>query len=145
MKFVFAALVFFQVSGNPLPAAPVPVSLLPAPGQGLLRGGKPYFVKGAGGTTRLADLAGRGANSLRTWATEGLGEILDEAEKLGLTVSAGLWLEPECGWFSYHKAEDCARQTERVMKEIRKFRDHPALLAWGLGNEAEGDGTNADF
>jgi endo-1,4-beta-mannosidase len=25
------------------------------------------------------------------------------------------------------------------------YRNHPALLAWGLGNEVEGDGTNVAF
>ncbi|MES2706470.1 MAG: glycoside hydrolase family 2 TIM barrel-domain containing protein [Verrucomicrobiota bacterium] len=146
MNPIFAA-AFLCLLINPLPGAPVRVSLKPGPGEGrsLIRDGKPYFVKGAGGTTRLADLAARGANSLRTWSTEDLGRILDEAASLHLTVSAGIWLEPECDWFSYRKPEDCAKQAERVLNEVLKFRNHPALLAWGLGNEAEGDGANADF
>jgi hypothetical protein len=113
--------------------------------RGLFRGGTPYFVRGAGGETRLSELAARGANSIRTWSTDHLIETLDEAQKLGLTVSAGIWLEPECSWFSYSNAEHCARQTERVRKEITQYRNHPALLAWGLGNEAEGDGRNIPY
>lgn len=129
-------------------AAPVPVRVEPEQGGHgghLMRDGQPYMVKGAGGTDRLEELAARGANSLRTWSTDGLNAVLDEAEKRNLTVSAGIWLESECGWFSYHKPEDCAKQTERVLREVEKFKDHPALLAWGLGNEAEGDGGNAAF
>ena len=84
----------------------------------------------------MSELATRGANSIRTWSTDHLIETLDEAQKLGLTVSAGIWLEPECSWFSYSNAEHCARQTERVRKDITQYRNHPALLAWGLGNEA---------
>jgi hypothetical protein len=110
---------------------------------GLVRGGQPYFVKGAGGSRDLAELAARGGNSIRTWTTQGLPELLDEAGRLGLTVSAGIWLEPECSWFSYSNPDHCARQAERVKAEILPLRDHPALLAWGLGNEVEGDGTNA--
>jgi hypothetical protein len=109
---------------------------------GMLRDGKPYFVKGAGGSGCMEQLAARGANSIRTWTTHGLAETLDQAEKLGLTVSAGIWLERECSWFSYGNPEHCAKQVERVRKEVTAFRDHPALLAWGIGNEVEGDGSN---
>lgn len=112
---------------------------------GMTRGGKPYFVKGAGGSDNLKELASRGANSLRTWTTGGLAAILDEADKNGLTVSAGIWLEPECSWFSYKNPAQCEKQAARVRKEVTEFRNHPALLAWGIGNEAEGDGTNADY
>jgi hypothetical protein len=126
-------------------AAAEPVSVSLKGNFGLFRGGKPYFVRGAGGETHLKELAARGANSIRTWSTNNLVETLDEAQKLGLTVSAGIWLESECSWFSYSNAEHCARQTERVRTEILQFRDHPALLAWGLGNEAEGDGRNISY
>lgn len=112
---------------------------------GLVRDGKPYFVKGAGGSGSLEQLAARGANSIRTWDTNGLAATLDHAGKLGLTVSAGIWLEPECSWFSYRNPVHCDKQAERVCKQVILHRDHPALLAWGLGNEVEGDGSNADF
>lgn len=112
---------------------------------GMSRGGKPYFVKGVGGSDNLKQLASRGANSIRTWTTGGLAAILAEADKFGLTVSAGIWLEPECSWFSYKNPSHCDKQAERVRKEVASFRDHPALLAWGLGNEAEGDGTNSAY
>ena len=36
-------------------------------GYELLRDGKPYFIKGAGGWTRLKELAAAGGNSVRTW------------------------------------------------------------------------------
>jgi hypothetical protein len=113
--------------------------------EGLFRGGKPYFVKGGGGSGCLDELAARGANSIRTWDTNGLDQTLDRAEKLGLTVSAGIWLEPESKWFSYANPEHCAKQTARVREQVMLHRGHPALLAWGLGNEVEGDGTNVAF
>jgi len=125
-----------------LPAAiPVSVDAL----TGITRGGNPYFVKGAGGSDHLEQLAARGANSIRTWNTSGLDDILNRAAKLGLTVSAGIWLESECGWFSYQNPAHCDKQAERVRKEVTRYRDHPALLAWGLGNEAEGDGTHSAY
>lgn len=121
------------------------ISVLVDAATGISRGGKPYFVKGAGGSGRLDELAARGANSIRTWTTGGLAEILDQSQKLGLTVSAGIWLEAESSWFSYKNPEHCAKQAERVRKEVMLYQHHPALLAWGLGNEVEGDGSNAAF
>lgn len=135
-------------SAAPAPAsetkpAAIPVTVDAA--KGMTRGGQPYFVKGAGGSGNLEQLAARGANSTRTWTTNGLKEILDQAQSLGLTVSAGIWLEPECSWFSYSNPEHCAKQAARVKEEVLLYRDHPALLAWGIGNEVEGDGSNTAF
>lgn len=124
-------------------AAPLEVRIDPT--KGLIRDGAPYFIKGAGGDTRLTELAQRGGNSIRTWSVDNLDATLAEALKNGLTVSVGLWLEPECSWFSYSKPENCAKQTERVRLSIQKYKDHPSLLSWGLGNEVEGDGKNAAF
>ena len=142
IAFTLAALVTCRETVPPCHSA-VPVCL-DGP-NGMLRGGKPYFVKGAGGDRNLEQLAARGANSIRTWTTNGLAGILDRADGLGLTVSAGIWLEPECSWFSYGNPQHCAKQSERVRKEVMLYRNHPALLAWGIGNEVEGDGTNVAF
>lgn len=119
---------------------PIPVKVLPE--GGLLRGGKPYFIKGAGGEGSLELLQARGGNSVRTWSHEGLGQKLDEAGRLGITVAAGIWLEPECSWFSYNRQDHCEKQARRVREIVRQHRSHPALLLWGLGNEMEGDGGN---
>jgi len=127
---------------SPHTSTAVPVKITAS---GMLRDGKPYFVKGAGGSGCMQELSARGANSVRTWVTTGLDQILDQAHTLGLTVSAGIWLEPESSWFSYSNPEHCAKQAERVRKEVMLYRNHPALLAWGLGNEVEGDGTNTAF
>lgn len=129
-------------AGNESVSGIVPVAVTSS---GLTRGGQAYVVQGVGGDENLAKLASRGGNSIRTWTTKGLDKILDEAEALQLTVSAGIWLEPECNWFSYKNPEHCAKQAERVREEVTTYRDHTALLAWGIGNEAEGDGTNAAY
>lgn len=136
-------LLVFLIAATPAWPAAIPVTVDAA--AGLKRDGRPYFVKGAGAGSHLDLLAAKGANSLRTWETKDLGALLAEAEKLGLTVSAGIWLEPECSWFSYTNAWHCAKQAERVKREVIKYKDQPALLAWGLGNEVEGDGANAAF
>jgi hypothetical protein len=140
--FVFALLLLSIVTTHTA-AETVPVKIVP--GVGIMRGGEPYFVKGAAGDKHLDELVAVGGNSFRTWTTNGLGLILDAAQKRDLTVCAGIWLEPECNWFSYSKPEHCTRQAERVKKEVLQYHDHPALLFWGIGNEAEGDGNNAAY
>ena len=139
------ALSFLLISFATTHAAAEALPVKIVPGVGITRGGEPYFVKGAAGDKHLDELVATGGNSFRTWTTNGLGPILDAAQQRGLTVCAGIWLEPECNWFSYSKPENCARQTERVKKEVLQYRDHPALLFWGIGNEAEGDGNNAAY
>ena len=121
-------------------AEAVPVKL--KPDGTFLRNGAPYFIKGAGGDKNLPSMVAAGANSFRTWVQNDLGTLLPEAQKLGLTITAGIWLEPECNWFSYGNPEHCERQFKRVREVILQFKDAPALLTWGLGNEIEGDGKN---
>ncbi len=101
----------------------------------LLRGGKPYFVKGAGGTAYFHRVAANGGNSVRTWGTDGAKEILDSAQQNGLTVMMGLWVAPERHGFNYDDPAAVKKQFERAKAEVMKYKDHPALLTWGIGNE----------
>ena len=81
----------FTTLALPILAAPVKVELVrTADGWQLQRDGKPFFVKGAGGTERLDLLAAAGANSVRTWGGDNLTPLLDEAQKNGLTVTVGI-------------------------------------------------------
>lgn len=121
------------------PSEPVPVTIgLDSEGHySIYRDGEPYFIKGAGGTSRLDLLVESGANSIRTWRTRDAGRILDEAHERGLTVMLGIWLEHERHGFDYDDEEAVARQKEEVREKILRYRNHPALLAWGLGNEVD--------
>lgn len=127
----------------PTQAAPVKVELVrTADGWQLKRDGKPFFVKGAGGTERLDQLAAAGANSVRTWGGDNLLPLLDEAQKNGLTVTVGIWLhhEGDTENFSYDNPEMLQQQLDAVRKAILRYKDHPAVLMWGIGNEMEGYG-----
>ena len=104
----------------------------------LTRDGQPYLIKGVGGDKQLDKLKAAGGNSIRTWSAEKLEPILDEAHKLGLTVTVGLWLGHERHGFDYNNADQVASQAEAVRQTITQFKDHPAVLMWGLGNEMEG-------
>lgn len=126
----------------PVLAAPVQVELLrTADGWQLKRDGQPFFVKGAGGSGSLAQLKAAGGNSIRTWSVDNLQATLDEAQKLGLTVCVGIWLhhENDTEKFSYRNPDMVAQQLEQVRQAVIRFKDHPAVLLWGIGNEMEGE------
>ena len=120
-------------------AQAVPVEVVESDdGWQLLRNGEPYFIKGAGGTYSLEAMAAAGANSIRTWDAENIGTLLDEAHALGMTVSVGIWLGHERHGFDYDDADQVATQLERVRSIVERYKHHPAVLLWGLGNEMEG-------
>lgn len=114
----------------------------------LLRGGAPYFIKGVGGSTRLETLAAIGGNSFRTWGAEQLDEtrvgadgversLLDHAHHLGLSVAVGFWMEHERHGYDYDDPQFVDDQLEQLAAFVRRFKDHPAVLLWGIGNEVE--------
>lgn len=118
-------------------SAPVPVSVEKTPaGYRLLRAGKPYTIKGVGGTSRMTEFVAAGGNSMRTWGTDQ--QNLDDAQKHGLTVMLGIWLGHKKD-VDYTDAAKVKAQYEMVRGEVLKYKDHPALLLWGLGNEMEND------
>lgn len=104
----------------------------------LFRDGTPYFIRGAGGTHSLAQLKAAGANSIRTWAADDIDALLDEAHSLGLSVAVGIWLGHERHGFDYNDAERVAQQYQQARETILRYKDHPAVLLWGIGNEMEG-------
>lgn len=101
----------------------------------LIRDGKPYFVKGAGGTNRMELLVASGGNSIRTWGSNNAKGILDKAHSLGLTVTLGLDVGRERHGFNYDDTAMVRKQLDKLTKEVLLYKDHPALLMWGIGNE----------
>ena len=116
-------------------------------GYGLLRDGEPYTVKGAGMVVDdIARFAANGGNSIRTWSTNWEGQdtraLLDAAQAHGVTVALGLSMQPERHGFDYDDARAVAAQLEVMREEVLKYRDHPALLLWVIGNELNHSYTN---
>ena len=113
----------------------------------LLRDGKPYQVKGAGlANADLERLAAHGGNSIRTWSTvdgpDGTAKLLDDAHELGITVSLCVYTGSERHGFDYYDDDAVARQFTAIKEEILKYKDHPALLSWIIGNELNFDYKN---
>ena len=105
----------------------------------LLRGGEPYFIRGAGGSSgSLEVLAAAGANSIRIWDAEDIGARLDAAHALGLSATVGIWLGHERHGFDYNNEAQVSEQLERARQAVLRYKDHPALLLWAVGNEMEG-------
>ncbi|MDP8269424.1 MAG: glycoside hydrolase family 2 TIM barrel-domain containing protein [Candidatus Tenebribacter davisii] len=105
----------------------------------LLRDGQPYYIMGAGGSGSKDLLAAAGANTFRTWGVgPDLGQQLDHAQELGLTVVVGHWLGHPRHGFDYNDTEALEEQFARVRSDVLKYKDHPAVLLWGIGNEMEG-------
>lgn len=114
-------------------------------GPQLLRDGKPYSIKGAGGDTGdegLDLLVKAGGNSIRTWGSDGIGPILDRAEKRGITVTVGMWLGHTRHGFKWDNPEQIAAQREMVRKTVRENKDRTGVLMWALGNEMESNGND---
>ncbi len=138
MKYLVALLAIAAVPSYVFAQAAT-VKIVPTDdGWQLIRNSQPYVIKGVGGDKQLDKLAAAGGNSIRTWSAEKLGPILDQAHKLNLTVTVGLWLGHERHGFDYNNADQVATQFQAVQKAITEFKDHPAVLMWGIGNEMEG-------
>ena len=106
-------------------------------GYRLLRNGQPYFIKGGGGYEHFDVLKECGGNSVRVWDTKQAGQILDEAHQFGLTVTLGLEVGRERLGFDYSDEKAVAAQLKRMEEEVLRYKDHPALLMWGVGNEVQ--------
>jgi hypothetical protein len=135
---------------KPVPAGPAEVALRRNE-EGAWRffvNGEEFPVRGAGGAVApglLEKLKEAGGNCVRTWGiktmearvTDGK-RFIDRAHELGLMVVPGIWIGHERHGFDYTDEQQVARQREKVVRAVRAYRDHPAVLAWGLGNEMEG-------
>lgn len=122
---------------------PTKVEIVGVPGAyQLLRGGQPYRPSGAGAVAgSLESLKAHGANSIRTWHV-GDGQILDDAQALGLSVSLCLDVGRERLGFDYNDEGAVAAQLHRFRQQVDRFKNHPALLTWIIGNELNLEARN---
>lgn len=103
----------------------------------LQRNGQEYYVIGAGGQTNLDLVVELGGNSIRTWGLENAQEVLDQAHSKGLSVMLGFWVQHERHGFDYDNDEKVKKQIAHFKRAIDQFKNHPALLMWGIGNEVD--------
>src|SRR5262245_1765555 len=111
LLFCLAFTVAASVAEQKLSAVPVQVEQREGKWQ-LLRGGRLFLIQGAGGSGSLARLKSAGANSIRTWGVDNVGPLLDEAQRLNMTVAVGIWLGHERHGFRYSDPAQVAAQAE---------------------------------
>ena len=109
----------------------VPAKIVPlGDGFRLMRDGQPYFITGARVGEYLEAVKEAGGNSVR-----GELELLDRAGELGLTVLAGLRIGKWRNGFDYSDPAQLRAQRERIRDTVLRYKGHPALLMWSVGNE----------
>ena len=106
-------------------------------GYTVMRNGKRYDIRGAGGHSHFRELHEAGGNTLRTWDTTNLAQILDSAQRHDLAVIVGLPI-PNSGDISFYNNPQITQTRYRAIQSvIKRFRNHPAVLMWCLGNELD--------
>jgi hypothetical protein len=113
-------------------------------GHDILVDGRPFPIRGASAEGRLPELKALGATTIRTYGGDP-GPIIAEAERLGLKVIAGLWLEPPRRGFDYRNRALVEAQLAAFRAIVERYRNSPALLAWGIGNEVEAELTDTSL
>jgi hypothetical protein len=108
----------------------------------LYKNGAPYQIKGGAGRESLLTLKEAGGNSIRTYTATGLDTLLDRCEQLGISVLVFFDLGKPQYYFDYRDTAAVRKQEERVTGVVQRYKDHPALLAWGLGNELINSGKD---
>jgi exo-beta-1,3-glucanase (GH17 family) len=151
IPILLALIVLTQTACTPEPQpamAPVKVEvILTESGYRLMRGGQPYQIRGAGmPIDDIERFAAHGGNSIRNWTTDDVGQdiqaLLDNAQHHGVTVALCLPMRAERHGMDYDDAEAVAAQLESFRDIILRYRDHPALLFWIIGNELNHNYTN---
>lgn len=101
--------------------------------------GEKYEVRGVG--MNYADghdfeaLKNAGGNSFRTWVTYDADEELAACEKYDFMLAMGIGIGKELYGFDYNDEAAVKKQFEKVKTIVRKYKNHPKLLCWVVGNE----------
>ena len=105
----------------------------------LLKEGEEFYINGAAANRWYSRVREFGGNVFRTYGTtdDTTPSILSEAYRNGLYVNMGLPIARERDGFDYDDAEKVAEQFEKVRDIVRRYRNHPAVMCWSIGNEIE--------
>lgn len=159
---VFAEYVVSAGRHHPMPTAkPRSTGPVQVAGKALSVNGQPYVIKGVGyqptpiGTTisqsiidfiytdsqilarDMPILRSMGANTIRTWSQPPDQSLLDACYNGGvqpIRVIVGYWV-PQYPGINYSDPATAAAIEVDFRALINQFKSHPALLAWGIGNE----------
>lgn len=112
----------------------------------MLVDGEPYYVNGAATNNFYGDVAGFGGNTIRTYSAKAsdtkVMDILNEAHENGLMVNLGIYIGRETDGFDYNDEAKVQAQLLEAEASVKKYMNHPAVLFWSIGNEAEASYKN---
>ncbi len=114
--------------------------------------GKLFDVKGvtfgheddvANYNTYFKDLQSLGVNTIRTWATgKNTSKLLDAAQKHDIKIMIGIWMrhgrpgmEDDDSFNYLEDVEGMEVMYKNALEVVNTYKDHPAVLTWGVGNE----------
>ena len=114
--------------------------------------GKPFKVKGAtfGYDKDVAnydnyfrELKSLGVNTIRTWGSDtNTIKLLDAANRQGIKVMLGIWMrhgragmEADDSFDYLNDEEGKKAMYNNALEIVNRYKDHPAILTWGVGNE----------
>jgi len=89
------------------------------------------------------DLNFLGVNTIRTWGSgKNTKKLLDAAHKHQIKVMLGIWMRhgkpgmEADDSFDYLENEKGKKELyDKAIKVVETYKDHPAILTWGVGNE----------
>lgn len=102
----------------------------------LLKDDKPYYIKGAHGTTKMEWVKELGGNSIIAYHYQVTDSLMNRALELGLTVSVILDIEKPRFGADYSDKTFVTKQRAWIKTLVEKYKDHPSMLFWIIGNEA---------
>ena len=102
----------------------------------LYRFGKPFFIRGAAGTSHLKELSQAGGNTIRAWDTTGLQHLLADAEANNIAVVVGLPMPYNDDMDAFYNNDaEVKAQFIKYRELVAKYKNSKAILFWCLGNE----------
>jgi hypothetical protein len=105
--------------------------------------GEPMFIEGVGGKYKLSKAASYGVNAFRTWSAERAEKDLSDAQQSGMYMMLGIWLSQNLK--DYSRPEYREEMTAQLQSLLDRFKTHPNLMLWCLGNEVDWDAETAPF
>jgi hypothetical protein len=105
--------------------------------------GRPFYIKGVGLGDYLTPenidylfslTKALGANAIRRWGQSDYDDLmLTKALEYNLKVVMGYWLPIDTDYLE----DDYTKEVllERIKEYVNTYKNHPALLAWSIGNE----------
>ncbi len=117
-------------------------------GTDILLDGKPFVPNGSSGTEPARPAQGTGANVIRTYGEEP-GEILDAAQRAGLKVIVGFWMEHRAGASitpiapPWRRSSPTSRRWWSAIAPIRPCSCGASAMRWRPSSRRQGGGRLA--